>query len=389
MGQMRLLINKTKVNSMSTKPTSNTKKILSVVGLLLAGGAFGYGIGALLKGTIDKQQWGLDVSGFTMISLLLLSVFLVLLIHELGHIVGGLIGGNTFALLIVGPLRVEKEEEKLRWRLNKSMSAFGGLALTMPNSTENFKQRRALTVAAGPGASLLLAVLAWGLVFLTDPTVLQGAFRFFLFCLGGLSLIIFVATIIPMQSGGFLSDGMQLVQIFSNNPSAKRYEALLQLMARIQQGLRPKEIGEEELAVTTSLGYDDTFGLSALHYKYYKAVDGHDLVQAAELIQLLEDRIHIYPSPFQNTLWVEVAIFYSLIVPDLEKARPLADRLESYLNKEKNKFSTHLLRLGMAQLMQDESAIQDYTAKVLQAKGKDGVTDMYKDWVQEKTTSLT
>lgn len=369
---------------MSSKPTSNTKKILSIVGLLLAGGAVGYGLGALLKGSIDKEQWGLDADGFSMISLLLLSLFLVLLVHELGHVVGGLIGGNTFAMLIVGPLKIEKEEEKLRWRFNKSLSAFGGLALTMPNRTENFKRRRALTVAAGPGASLLLAMLGLGAVFLTDPTVLQGAFRFFLFCLGGLSLIIFIATVIPMQSGGFLSDGMQLVQIFSNNPSAKRYEALLQLMARIQQGLRPKDIDEADLAVMTSLGYDDTFGLSALHYKYYKAVDSHDLEAAAELIQLLEERINIYPSAFQDSLWVEVATYHSLIAPDLEKARPLAERLESHLNKEKNKLSTHLLRLGMAQLMQEESAIQDYTAKVLQAKGKDGVTYMYKSWVSNQ-----
>jgi len=366
---------------MSTKPTSNTRKILGIVGLLLGGGAVGYGLGALLKGTIDKQQWGLDVNGFSMIVLLLLSFFLVLLMHELGHVVGGLISGNTFAMLIVGPLKIEKEDEKLRCRLNKSLSAFGGLALTMPNRTENFKRRRALTVAAGPGASLLLAIIGLGAVFLTDPTILQGAFRFFLFCLGTLSLIIFIVTIIPMQSGGFLSDGMQLVQIFSNNPSAKRYEALLQLMARIQQSLRPKDIDEADLAIMTSLGYDDTFGLSALHYQYYKAVDSHDLEAATELLQLLEERIKIYPSAFQDSLWVEVAIYYSLIAPDLEKVRPLADRLEPYLNKEQSKFSTHLLRLGMAQLMKEESAIQDYTEKVLQAKSKDGITAMYKSWV--------
>ncbi len=374
---------------MSTKPTSNTKKILGAAGLLLSGGAFGYGIGALLKGSIDKAQWGLDVPGFTMIMLLLLSVFLVLLIHELGHVAGGLIGGNTFALLIVGPLRVEVEEEKLRWRFNKSLSAFGGLALTIPNRTDNFKRRRALTVAAGPGASLLLALLCLGLVFLTGPTFLESTFRFFLLCLGFLSLTIFLATIIPMQAGGFLSDGMQLVQIFSNNPSAKRYEALLQLMARIQQGLRPKDIGEAELAAMSSLGYDDTFGLSALHYQYYKAVDSQDMEAAARYIQLLEERIHIFPSAFQDSLWVEVAIYYSLITADLEKAQPLADRLASYLTKEKNKFSTHLLRLGMAQLMGEEQSIQTYTEKILQAKSKDGTTEMYTSWVREKTTPLT
>lgn len=374
---------------MSTKPRSNTKKILSVVGLLLAGGFFGYGIGALLKGSIDKAQWGLEVSGFTMIMLLILSIFLVLLIHELGHVAGGLLGGNTFALLIVGPLRVEVEEEKLRWRLNKSLGAFGGLALTMPNSTENFKRRRALTVAAGPGASLLLALFCLGLVFLTGPSFLEGAFRFFLICLGFLSLTIFLATIIPMQAGGFLSDGMQLIQIFSNNPSAKRYEALLQLMARIQQGLRPKDIGEEELAVMTSLGYDDTFGLSALHYQYYKAVDSHDREGAAKYIQLLEERIHIFPSSFQDSLWVEVAIYFSLIAPDLTKAQPLVDRLATYLGKEKNKFSTHLLRLGMAQLQNEAQVVQTFREKVLQAKNKDGTAEMYKSWVRQKTASLS
>ncbi|MBX2874982.1 MAG: hypothetical protein KTR30_22855 [Saprospiraceae bacterium] len=369
---------------MSNKNSKTLKKVVWGIGLLLAGGAVGYGLGSLLTGSVDKEALGLDVSTTTLVISLVLSIFLVFLIHELGHILGGLAFGNRFALLIAGPLKVENENGKLRWTINRNLAAFGGLAMTIPMSTDNFKARRTTTVAAGPGASLLLALLALAPVFLLPLHALPSNFRFFLLCLGFLSFTIFVVTIIPMQSGGFMSDGAQLLNIYRDNPAANRYEALLQLVAELQQGKRPKDISEEQIEKITSLGYDDTFGLSGLNYQYYRAIDRREWEDAEKYMQLFQQKIEVFPKAFQNTLWAEVAIYYSLISPDIERARQLMDQLSKHLSREKNKMSTHLLHLAMARLKEEPEQEATALSKFQKTVQQDGISQMYKALLQEK-----
>lgn len=369
---------------MSTKSSKTLKKIIGGILLLLVGVGFGYGLGSLLSGSLDKEALGLDVSSTTLIISLVLSIFLVLLIHELGHVLGGLAYGNRFALLIAGPLKVENENGKLKWSVNRSLSSFGGLAMTIPMSTDNFKARRTTTVAAGPGASLLLALLALAPVFLLPHHALPMNFRFFLLCLGFLSFTIFMVTIIPMQSGGFMSDGAQLVNIYRDNPAANRYEALLQLVAELQQGKRPKDISEEQVKKITALGYDDTFGLSGLNYQYYRAIDRREWEDAEQYMNLFQEKIEVFPKAFQNALWTEVAIYYSLISPNIERAKQLVDQLNKHLVREKNKMSTHLLHLAMARLQAEPAQEANALAKFQKTVQQDGISQMYKALLEEK-----
>ena len=61
---------------------------------------------------------------------------LVLAIHELGHVVFGVIGGLTFKFMTVGPITIQKEKGKLRIRANKLWAYFGGVATLVPPSIE-------------------------------------------------------------------------------------------------------------------------------------------------------------------------------------------------------------------------------------------------------------
>ena len=59
---------------------------------------------------------------------------LVLAIHELGHVVFGVIGGLNFKFMTVGPITVQKEG---KYALeNKLWAYFGGVATLVPPSIE-------------------------------------------------------------------------------------------------------------------------------------------------------------------------------------------------------------------------------------------------------------
>ena len=87
-----------------------------------------------------------------------LSLFLVVLVHELGHLAGGRLRGMRFLLLIVGPLRLRRTVSglKLDWFLRGD--TFGGLAAAMPTKDRIGAREFLPLVIGGPFASLLLAL---------------------------------------------------------------------------------------------------------------------------------------------------------------------------------------------------------------------------------------
>jgi|SRR5579883_633364 hypothetical protein len=63
-----------------------------------------------------------------LIVILALLFYVVLIIHECGHLLGGRLVGSRFMLLIVGPLRILREQQGIRVSLNKNLAAYGGMA---------------------------------------------------------------------------------------------------------------------------------------------------------------------------------------------------------------------------------------------------------------------
>lgn len=151
----------------------------------------------------------------------------VLFIHELGHVVMGLLQGFRFELLVVGLLGIKREEEKIKIYFNKNFGYYGGLGLVVPkdDSSDNLKIY-ANILLAGPIASIVFAVMCFFMVsYLANP------FGIIVFTAGIASFGIFLATTIPSRSGMFYTD-------------RKRYQRLM----------TPGKDQEVELAMLTILG---------------------------------------------------------------------------------------------------------------------------------------
>ncbi len=98
--------NNTTAAPKSTRSLS-LRTLLTFLGFALGGAGIG-ALGAHFGGQRELVHALLgDVSAFGVLDLLLLPlyVFLVILLHELGHLAGGKARGMRFLLLIVGPRR--------------------------------------------------------------------------------------------------------------------------------------------------------------------------------------------------------------------------------------------------------------------------------------------
>src|SRR5947209_4273195 len=87
-------------------------------------------------------------NGFLFFVLTLLALFLVLPIHELGHLVAGILQGFRFQLFIVGLLGIKRVGNGIKLYLNKNIGYMGGVTATVPVGHNNKNKRKYAIVVA-------------------------------------------------------------------------------------------------------------------------------------------------------------------------------------------------------------------------------------------------
>ncbi|WP_433773548.1 M50 family metallopeptidase [Bacillus wiedmannii] len=188
---------------------------------------------SILYGVIRTGKLEIMLNIWAVIGILLL----VLAIHELGHVVFGLIGGLKFKFMTVGPITVQKEKEKVRIRENKLWAYFGGVAMLVPPSIEtpNLSKKWAWVTLGGPITSLLFGI--------TSGYIYMVSYYQYLLYFSVLHLVIFAVTMVPIK-GTFLSDGMQFFILIKDDEKAREHLYTIQVSSELFSYKRPKDWDE-------------------------------------------------------------------------------------------------------------------------------------------------
>ena len=232
-------------------------------------------------------------------------MLIVLGVHEIGHLIGGLSRGMRFLLLIVGPFGWHASASGPRFEWNTNVALMGGLAATLPTETGASLRRQLLVmIAGGPLASLLLAIFAVAAIAYVEPRIAA-------YCLivAATSFGIFLVTLIPTRAGGFMSDGMQLIDVWRGGTAVVERSALLRIFAQSMDGVRPRDWDPEALAELSRADSEDpTRRTGGLLYSFMWAMDGRRDADIAHYRALLESSVDGYPSGFRQSVHVELAI---------------------------------------------------------------------------------
>lgn len=215
------------------RKSRDQRKILILISAGAAVGALaGYGIGGILKsaGTKYHPEW------WTLL-FLPITALLALALHEAGHVAGGWISGFRFYMYVVGPLRIQRDGNRLKFMFNPVRALWGGLAACAPQRLDsNLRGHMLNYTAGGPlfswlGATALLPAMA--------ARQTNENLSFILLEFGLLSALIGITTLIPMQLSGFNSDGARLWMLLRNQPEGRRWTALA-AVAGLAMAERPK-----------------------------------------------------------------------------------------------------------------------------------------------------
>lgn len=302
-----------------TPPVSRTRRFAAVLLPALAGAAVGFA-GIQVGMRFGKTGWlndSLGVLGAFDLLLLPLTFFVVILIHELGHLAGGMARGMRFLLLIVGPLRLRRTVSGLKLDWFFSGQTMGGLAAAMPDPRRPIRGQLLPLIVGGPAASLLLALSAFGLSAMSD-----GRLSAHLLILALMSALIFVATALPMRAGGFLSDGRQCIEVLRGGPAVEQRAMLMAAYAESLSGVRPRDRDPAPLARALELSGDEPLrDVAAALMAYQAALDRRDLAAAGAWIDRVAAGHDAYPGGFRQALANEIAYFSVRYRDDVATAR--------------------------------------------------------------------
>ena len=289
--------------------------------VLLASAGGGGVLGYLSVGWIVRHRshmLTLDSPGWLLLSCVPIWFFVVL-IHELGHILGGWWCGHRFHMLIIGPLRVTRDLSGLRAEFNRTFALSGGIAVCLPTNMDNFVRERMVMVALGPLASVLLSVLCWWSAFALSyqPSLLVDV----LTCTALLSTIVSFASLIPNRAGGFPSDGAQLLGLLRRDADSEKVTMIMLIQSLTLSGTRPRDWPEELLEKLNAHEskqplYNTAAGSMA--YSHYLDRQQYDLAQT--YLEKSVSNFDDLPNGMRQGFAMEAAYFWAVHRQDLAKA---------------------------------------------------------------------
>lgn len=301
---------------------SALRMMIFVAGGLFLGWLTGRGA-SLINLDFDLNLRSLNFLEIVIVPILLL--IFALAAHELGHLIGGWLVGFRFMLFIVGPLKIAREGEAVRVRLNKDIFLYGGLASAMPTDDRDLPRRLAVIIAGGPLTSLLLGLISLGLFIWLNTTIpaesLWSSFTFYALVFGFGNLALFVATSLPGKTSGFDTDGAQLLDALRGGHRAERKWLMAAIVAASTDGVRPRYWKAEYLERLLALregGPDDVM----LNYLgYYHFLDVGQIRRAGGLLDLCLEQAASFPPAVRPMLFAEAAYFHAFHQHNASAAR--------------------------------------------------------------------
>lgn len=261
------------------------KKVLSTVLPLIAGAVIGFLGGILFIAyaetlpEIDRQPYYilLEIGG------IILVWYLNVIIHETGHLIGGLLSGYRFSSFRFGSIMWIKDNGKLRLR-RMSLAGTGGQCLMKPPELKDGMMPVALYNLGGIAANLLSAVVFFTIHIITLSIPVIRTVYVFGFIIG-----IFTAGLngIPMKLNGIANDGYNVL-IFKREPdSVQSFWYQMKINEAISNGVRAKDMPSEWFTVPSDDKLKNHIHATIAVFACNRLMDEHRFTEADELMARL------------------------------------------------------------------------------------------------------
>ncbi len=271
----------------------------SLIGLVLGMAIMLSAYFLIPKETILKLFPKSPVETIVFISSVILCPFIAILLHELGHLLAGLIQGFKLQLFVVAFLGIKRVDDKVVFYFNKDFQFFGGIAATSPQKITNYlKKQFAYILIAGPLSSLI-----FGLLFLFLFKTTDSIFNSSIGIIGIISSGLFLATTVPSKSGVFFTDRKRMQRLLDKGRVGEIEYSFLKTTSQLLIDAHYKNISLEDLKIIQS---DDEpiiqFWGYYYEFKYFEEIGNQDMTLT------IKNHLNNYKEQIPKTIWKSLSI---------------------------------------------------------------------------------
>lgn len=246
---------------------------------------------------------------------LILSLFLLINIHEFGHLLFGKMAGYELMAYKIGPLTWRYENGRFRF-LFEPIKGFAGYCMMKPPGESVPKSKNLLFYGGGVLLNLTTGLLAlivaicipqtphWLLIFLYP-------FAFLSLLVGGMNLCAF-------ETGNNPTDGMIIWSLIRNNAFAHSFIHINQLMTEITVGKRPRDI-EALRRDEQEIRKEQPFQMTLALYSLYNAIDSGERDRIEFIYSFMRQNSALIPTALEAPMKYELC-FTACLLGQRERA---------------------------------------------------------------------
>lgn len=205
-----------------------------------------------------------------------LTLYIQLIIHELGHLIFGLISKYKFSSFRIGNLILVKNNKKIKLKLLK-ISGTGGQCIMIPPKSENGKIPVILYNLGGALANIITAfIFIIFHIIVNDKVIL--AYIFDILALFG----IYFAALngIPMKMGIIDNDGFNAISLSKDKSAQKAFLIQLKINEALSNNKRLKEMPAEWFEINKNANLNNSLIAAILVLSCNRLLDEHEFKKA-------------------------------------------------------------------------------------------------------------
>lgn len=288
-------------------------KALRITGMILLSMLIGYGIGLGLSYILDDGADGESIDKMKMaeavvisFAALVIGMFANAILHEAGHLVGGLLTGYKFLSFRIFNLTLQKEDDGWHWKRFSIMGTLGQCLMCPPHTPDvpYFWYN-----VGGVLVNLIICVISGIMLYAFDLPMIP-----FVFCVMFLATGVWflLTNAIPMTPGGVPNDGKNILILWRHPEQRKHFHNMLAVAAEQSRGKRVSEMPEEWFESTPVTKDSTVMEMSARNLYYARLMDEMRFDKAREVAEELMSIGRALPQLFQmevasDLLFLELA----------------------------------------------------------------------------------
>jgi len=292
---------------------------------------------------------------------LLIGLYIHTIIHELGHLVCGLISGYKFSSFRIGNIIFLNDDGKIQIK-KYSLPGTGGQCIMIPQQEDYSKIPFVLYNLGGVLANGIVSLIT---VFLIILCPMSDSVLTLLICFVAAGVVTALTNGIPMKTANVDNDGLNIVTLKKNPSAIKDYVNMFYVHYEMTKGKKLSEMDEKYFEVSEEGNKNNSITTATYLNKFFRYMEQEEYEKANELADYILDNFTNIVGIHKYSVMLER--MYSELITDGDKM--LIEDI--YYNEEIQKF----LKLSKSML----SVARVQYAYALLARNNEDEAKMYWD----------